>query len=72
MVNGKAEVHQSAWMNTPGGIASGANQIVPAQGIPINTQAEAMTFFVSSVSYADGTRWNAHKSDLLKQSVDLH
>ena len=69
IVDGKARFHQSALMNTPGGIAAGMDQSVPAQGIPINKQAENMTFFVSHVSFADGTKWSADKADLLKQAV---
>ncbi len=72
VIGGKAEVHQSVWMNTPGGIAAGSDQTVPAQGIPINTQAQNLIFFVSHVSFADGTQWSAREDELLEQAVPNH
>jgi hypothetical protein len=68
LVEGKAKISRGVWMNTPGKIDSGADQIVPAQGIPINLAAQQMVFFVSDVTFADGTHWSASKSDVIKSS----
>jgi hypothetical protein len=66
VVAGKIHFYQGPWMNTPGKITAGADQTVPAQGIQINPAAQTMTFFVSEVTFADGTHWTANKTDLLK------
>ncbi len=64
IINGKSKMLHGVWMNVPSGIASGSDEVVPAQGIPINYAAQEMVFFVSDVTFADGTHWKASKLDL--------
>lgn len=65
--DGKTSVHETGTMSVPSGVQPGGTVEVPDQTIPLDTAARSFLFYVSEVTYADGTKWSADAEALLKQ-----
>jgi hypothetical protein len=63
--NGKVTFQKGPWINLPAGVAPGALQSVPAQGVRLDEQAQEMLFFVAEIRYTDGSRWKADQQKLV-------
>ena len=66
--DGKVSLHEGPWMNVPAGVEPGAKTDVPDQAVPFDTAAQRYLFYISEVTYADGTRWSAEATPLIEQA----
>jgi len=60
----KVEFHSGAVMKVPAGIHSGLVQEVPDQAVSMNAAANKVIFFISELTFADGSHWKASHREI--------
>ena len=64
----RVEFHNGAAMNVPSGIHSGVVQEVPDQAVSMNTAANKVIFFISELTFADGSHWKASHREIQRMT----
>ena len=68
MKDGKTTLQEGTSVSIPGGAAAGAAVEVPDQQVLLDRSARVFMFYVSEVTYTDGTTWSAEAAPLITQA----